>query len=613
MNLIELLAPARDLACGKAAIDHGADAVYIGGPSFGARAAAGNSMADIEELAGYAHRYRARLYLTLNTILFDHELEDARRLAAQAWDAGADALIIQDMGLLELELPPLPLIASTQMNNTDAAHIRFLEQVGFQRAILARELCLDDIREIRQSTSIELEAFVHGSLCVGLSGRCFLSAALGGRSANRGACGQPCRLPWTVKTSDGRVFGQGRYPLSLKDMNRSAFLEDLIDAGVGAFKIEGRLKDEAYVKNVTAFYRTRIDAILEGRSDLGRASSGRTEFSFTPDPRKTFCRGATSYFLTREDDGIRSPDTPKSIGEEVGTITRCGTSWFSLAEGAGAVNAGDGLCFFGPGNALTGLQVARTAEDRVLVHLSPGGLRPGIKIFRNHDHLFLGQLAGKSSLRRLALHLVFCETREGFILQGRDEDGIQAEASLAMPREPAAKPQSALETLKKQLSRLGDSVYFLASLHIDAEPCFIRISEINRTRRDLIMALTDLRERSYSRPTRRRPIGREAVYPVSELDFSYNVSNQAAREFYRRHGVKSIEPAFELELPAPGSAVMTTRLCLREHLNACPRGKQPQALAEPLFLEHKGRRFRLAFDCRACRMHVLLDPFDSPR
>ncbi|HXK48589.1 MAG TPA: U32 family peptidase, partial [Deltaproteobacteria bacterium] len=423
MTSIELLSPARDLECGIAAIDHGADAVYIGGPSFGARVSACNPMGDIEKLARHAHRYRARVYLALNTTLFDDELATAEATARRAWDAGVDALIVQDMALLELDLPPLPLIASTQMHNMDVSHIRFLERVGFQRVILARELSLELIRGIRRETSIELEAFVHGSLCVSHSGRCYLSAALGGRSANRGACGQPCRLRWNLIDADGRVLERGRHLLSLKDMDRSAHLSDLIDAGVTSFKIEGRLKDAAYVKNITAYYRTCIDSVLESRSDLRRSSGGKTEILFSPDPRRTFSRGSTCFFLHDKDDGVWSPDTSKSLGEEIGIVRQCGTNWFTLDSDAAGINAGDGLCFFNRSRELQGMQVVTADGARVRVHQPVDGLTPGMAVFRNHDHLFLRGLSGRTSRRKCGLSLVFREAPEGFVLEGRDEDG----------------------------------------------------------------------------------------------------------------------------------------------------------------------------------------------
>lgn len=604
---IELLAPARDYVCGKAAVDHGADAVYIGGPSFGARSAAGNTIADIAKLALYAHRYRAKVYLTLNTILFDHELEEARDLARQAWDAGVDALIIQDMGLLELDLPPLPLIASTQMHNTEASHIRFLEQVGFQRVILARELSLEQIRDIRKQTTIELESFVHGSLCVSYSGRCYLSYALGGRSANRGNCGQPCRLPWNLMDGNAQMRLAERYCLSLKDMDRSAYLSELIDAGVTAFKIEGRLKDSAYVKNITALYRTRIDALLQNRPDLQRASSGTTTLHFTPDRAKTFSRGATAYFLHESDNDVWSLDTPKSIGEEIGMVKQCSLNWFTLTQGSELINSGDGLCYFDQARELNGLQVVKVVDGRVLVHIPPADLKPGMRVYRNHDHRFLKLLEAASAERTLALYLTLRETTDGLELEGRDEDGNRAVVRCVMTKTVADKPEAACTTIRKQLARLGESMFHLAALDIQTPAYFLRTAELNQLRRDLIATLEQNRLQAYSRPTRGPEIEPWAHYPVVDLDASYNVSNAAARAFYRRHGVKTISECFDLHPLISGDVLMTTKHCIRRQLQACTRDKGAQKLAEPIVIENAGQRLLLEFDCRRCCMLVVLE------
>ena len=607
MKMIELLAPAKDYACGKAAFDHGADAVYIGGPAFGARAAAGNSLADIARLAEYGHRYRAKVYMTLNTILFDHELEEARDLTRQAWDAGVDALIIQDMGLLELDLPPIPLIASTQMHNLEVGHIRFLEEVGFQRVILARELGLEEIRTVRAHTTIELEAFVHGALCVSYSGRCYLSYTLGGRSANRGNCGQPCRLPWDLMDAQGKKILANRYALSLKDMDRSGYLAGLIDAGVTAFKIEGRLKDIAYVKNITALYRQRLDALIEGRPDLKRASSGTTTVSFTPDAAKTFSRGSTAYFLDTQDDDIWSPDTSKSIGEVIGKVKKSSQNWFTLSEGHDTINAGDGLCYFDTQPELRGLQVVKVVDERVQVHTPPADLKPGTTVYRNRDHHFLKQIESASAERTVGVCMTLYEAPDGFELEAVDEDGICAVVRHNMHKLVAEKPEQARETIHKQLARLGESMFHLTSLDIRTPPYFLRTSELNRMRRDLIMALEESRRTIYERPTRGPEPQPPASYPVADLDASYNVSNEAAKAFYRRHGVQSISACFDLHTPVSGEVVMTTRHCLRRCLKACPREAFPVKLALPLTIVYAQRRFRLHFDCRLCRMLVLVD------
>lgn len=598
---VELLAPARDLDCGIAAINHGADAVYIGGPSFGARTAAGNSLADINALARHAHRYGARVYLTLNTILFDDELEPARRLAHEAWDAGVDALIIQDLGLLELDLPPLPLFASTQMHNTTPGHVRFLEDAGISRVILARELGVEEIRDIREQTTVELEAFVHGALCVSYSGRCYLSAAMGGRSANRGECGQPCRLPWDLTDETGTVIDEGRHLLCLKDMDRSACLEALLDAGVTSFKIEGRLKDVSYVKNITARYRTRIDELLAARPEYAPASPGRTTFTFTPDPARTFCRGTTDYLPGSVD--IWSPDTPKSLGETLGAVSRCGNAWFSIT-GAPPVHAGDGLCFFDEHRNLTGMQVMKVEGERIRTREDIPGLHPGLTIHRNRDHDFLQQLNGESASRRLGLVLKFSETAEGFRLGGATEDGVRADVLLEIAKQPATNPEAALRTLKKQLGKLGQTIFRADGIAIDASPCFLRTAEINALRRELVEALEEERLRGYQRPRRPTAPREITASPDNETDLAVNVSNEASRAFCARHGIPVDEPAFELREPRDGEVLMTTRHCIRKSLGACLKDGT-RRLPEPLFIQYRDQRFRLSFDCHNCRMRVI--------
>jgi collagenase-like PrtC family protease len=601
MKKLELLSPARNFETGKAAIDNGADAVYIGGPAFGARSSASNSLRDIENLAQYAHRYWARVYLTLNTILFDNELEDAAILAREAYNAGVDALIIADMAYLEMDIPPIPLIASTQMNNSDIGHIRFLEDAGFMRVILARELTVEQIKNISEKTSIELESFVHGALCVGLSGRCYLSASIGNRSANRGMCAQPCRLAWRLKDADGKMIRDYAYLLSLKDMDRSGWLEPLIDAGVTSFKIEGRLKDTRYVKNITALYRKKLDAIIEGRSDLSRASSGRTTFFFEPDARKTFHRGATPYF---DNNDIASPQTPKSTGEPLGIVSETGLNWFRFSEKtvSSRISNGDGLCFLKGGTDLKGLQVVKVVDGRVQIHAMPEGLVRGALIYRNHDHVFSRQLEADTSSRKIGLTLVFKETAEGFELKGTDEDGISCSVGLDIKKEPARNTETAALSIKKQLSKLGDTHFSLNLIEILSNRFFLAASQLNALRRELTSKLDEQRMKEYERPLRKPAPRPDAVYPEECLDYTYNVSNEASKRFYLRHGVKEIEPAFEISRPASTPVVMETRLCLRKELNACPKQKDHMIFEEPLGIENSGRTYLLSFDCRRCKM-----------
>jgi collagenase-like PrtC family protease len=615
MPQLELLAPAGNLTLGMAAVDHGADAVYIGANRFGARAAAGNPVRDIERLCGYAHFYRARVYVALNTLLFDNELEDARKLIWRLWDAGADALIVQDMGLLEMDLPPIPLFASTQTDNRTPEKVKFLEKSGFQRVILARELGLDAIAGIRAATDVDLEAFVHGALCVCYSGQCYMSAAIGGRSANRGACGQPCRLPWNLVTGQGKVLARDRYLLSLKDMDRSDHLASLAAAGITSFKIEGRLKDMAYVKNVTAFYRQKLDALLEGNASFEKASSGGPVFSFSPDPAKTFSRGTTDYFLTGTGSGeIHAMDSPKSRGEAIGKIDRIGPDWFTLKTGPenpeAVVSNGDGLCFVDDTGGFRGFRVNRADREG---RLYPPGRNPmkkiplktGMAVFRNHNHAFVRQLAGETAARRLGLSLVFTETSGGIALAGTDEDGVRARVDLVLETEEARNPDRALETLKKQLGRLGDTPFELKDLVIDSRPLFVQAKVLNGLRRDLVSRLTQARDRSYLREEAGDRPG-PVPYPGTKLDFRGNVANELAKAFYRKCGVELIVPAFEISPPEKGGhQVMTTRHCIRRSLGACP-GETGKALPEgPLFLENDRGRFQVEFNCRACEMNIL--------
>ncbi len=601
MKKLELLSPARNFETGKAAIDNGADAVYIGGPAFGARSSASNDLRDIEKLANYAHIYRARIYLTLNTIIFDNELDNAANLARDAYNAGVDALIIADMAYLEMDLPPIPLIASTQMNNSDIGHIRFLEDMGFMRVILARELTVPQIKNISEKTTIELEAFVQGALCVGLSGRCYLSASIGNRSANRGMCAQPCRLAWRLKDAEGRVIRDYGYLLSLKDMDRSEHLESLIEAGVTSFKIEGRLKDAAYVKNITALYRKKLDAIIDKRSDLARSSSGRTSFFFEPDARKTFHRGATPYFDNAE---IASPGTPKSTGEPLGLVSESGLNWFRFSDKtiSSKINNGDGLCFLKGGVELKGLQVVKVVEGRVQVHVMPEGLTRGILIYRNHDHVFSKELEANTSSRKISLKLVFKETASGFELTGTDEEGISCSVSLNVGKEPARNTETAALSIKKQLSKLGDTHFSLNSIEILSDRFFLTTAQLNALRRELIEKLNGQRMMEYERPLRKPAPRPDADYPEKYLDYMYNVSNEDSKRFYLRHKVEEIEPAFEISRPASEPVVMTTRLCLRKEMNACPKQKDHKTLKEPLTIENSGRTYLLSFDCRKCNM-----------
>lgn len=606
---LELLSPAQNALFGMAAIDHGADAVYIGAARFGARAAAGNPVAEIEKLAAYAHQYRAKVYVALNTLLFDHELEDAGTLIRQLWNGGVDALIIQDMGLVEMDLPPIPLFASTQADIRTLTRVQFLEQSGFQRVILARELGLDGIKAIRRETKVELEAFVHGALCAGYSGQCYLSAAIGKRSANRGICGQPCRLAWTLLSEKNQVLVKDKYLLSLKDMNRSDHLAALAAAGITSFKIEGRLKDLAYVKNITAFYRQTLDALMAGESHYRQASSGKTQFFFTPDPSKTFHRGETDYLMTGRTGDIHAFDTPKSTGERLGKVDQVEPRFFTLKT-PHDIHNGDGLCYMNKEGRLKGFYVNQSDPEKIYPavrkNLKKTDLTPGLIIFRNLDQQFAKKLSGPSAQRRIALTLALSETVQGFLLQGTDEDGITAAIELETDKVPALDKTAAHKTMEKQLGRLGDSLFYLDRLSPGSFPWFIPASSLNQLRRDLVDALTRKRNQDYH-PMASGPKPEPRPFPRTDLDFRANVANRMAEQFYQKRGVKTLAKAFELSNPGPGTPVMTLKHCIRHALGQCGKkvGTRVENSENPLYLENKKGRFKLCFDCRHCEMRLI--------
>jgi putative protease len=601
---LELLAPAKNLDFGREALDHGADAVYIGGPAFGARAAAGNAVADIEALAAHAHRYRARVLVALNTILRDDELETARRIAWQVYEAGADALIVQDMGLLELDLPPIQLHASTQTDNRTVEKVHFLEQVGFSQIVLARELSLDEIRAIAGQTRATLEFFVHGALCVSFSGQCTISHAYTGRSANRGECAQMCRLPYTLADAGGEIVAHDRHLLSLKDNDQSANLRALIDAGIRSFKIEGRLKDLSYVKNVTAYYRKLLDGIMAGSPGLRPASSGRCSFGFEPQPEKTFNRGATDYFLNGRQTDISAFDTPKFAGEPVGTVTALGPNWLGVSGNAEFHN-GDGLSYLDDHQDLAGLRVNRADGRRLFVAAMPAGLAVGTALYRNRDQAFERLLERKSAERRIGVRLRLTESGDGFALQATDEDGIAVTVALPLAKEAAQNPERALATLRENLGKLGNTIYEAQAIELElAQPWFIQASAVNALRRDAIAQLDAARAAAYRRPPRSVAVEPPVPYPDTELGYLGNVFNRKAREFYEKHGVKVIADAFEAGNETGEVSLMITKHCLRYSFDLCP--KQHKGIRpEPMTLVQGKENLTLRFDCKRCEMHVV--------
>ncbi len=601
---LELLAPAGSADIGIAAIDHGADAVYIGAPKFSARADAGAGLEDIGRLIRHAHFYRAKVYVALNTILTDRELPEALEMINEVHNLGADGLILQDVGLLELDLPPIPLIASTQMHNDTAEKVQFLEAAGFKRVILARELSLEEISAIRHKTTVELETFIHGALCVSYSGQCYMSQAVAGRSGNRGVCAQPCRSRYTLTDGDGRVLARKKFLLSLKDLNLLEAIPDLAAAGITSFKIEGRYKGMDYVKNITAAFRQAIDRLILEHPEFQRASSGKSEWTFSPSPEKTFNRGYTKYFLPGERNKIASIHTQKSIGEYLGKVTRMGKEFFTIDRHD--LENGDGLCFFTEQETLEGFRIDRVEKEKIYPNRLKG-LSVGTRLYRNFNIAFDRTLKKNSAVRRIGVTMDFFQDGGRIRLTVVDEDGNRTEKVAALPFEPAREPAGARKQIEKHLSRTGNSPYRVLRLTFSApQPGFVPPSVLNGIRREVLDVLTEVRVEGY--PVERiRFVPNNTPYPEKELNFRANVFNDRARRFYERHGVTHIEPAFETLDDPMGQQVMITRYCLRHQLDMCSRKRMTHPPKEPLRVSDGHHIYRLEFDCRRCRMRVVLE------
>lgn len=599
---IELLAPAKNAEVGKEALRHGADAVYIGPPAFGARAAAGNGIKEIQALADEAHIFGARVYVTMNTILYDNELADAEKMIRDLYRVGVDALIIQDLGLLRLDLPPIALHASTQMDITTAEKARFLSDVGFSQIVLARELSLDKIREIHAVTDVPMEAFVHGALCTSYSGRCYASEYCFGRSANRGRCAQFCRLPFDLIDGKGNILVHDSHLLSLKDMNRSGDLEEMMDAGISSFKIEGRLKDAAYVKNVTAAYRERIDEILARRTeDYERASYGKSHIDFSPRLEASFNRGFTNYFLHRRGD-IASMDTPKSRGEYLGRITECGRRGIRI-DTQQKLTAGDGICYITPEHKLEGMRI-NTVDGEYARPATAVRIPVGTEVWRNHNAALEKWLAKPTAVRRIALDIALQKTLHGIRLTATDERGTNVTLHFLGDFEPATTPQR--ENITRQLSKLGNTPFQAREIDLDdADKLFIPSSVLTAWRREMVDAMLSAIRMTFPQE-RRRTVKQESALSQKDFDYRANIANKRAVEFYKAHGAEHIEPAFELK--QPGEAVlMTCRHCIRYALGHCLK-KENASHGEwgQLYLRlSDGRRFPLRFDCKRCEMQVI--------
>ncbi len=635
---LELLAPARDAAIGIEAVNHGADAVYIGGPGFGARSSADNSVADIARLVAHAHRFNSRIFVTLNTILRDDELEHARKLAWQLYETGVDALIIQDMGLLDSDLPPIQLHASTQCDIRTPEKARFLQDVGFSQIVLARELTLEQIAAVHAATDpnrCAIEFFVHGALCVAYSGQCYISAAHTGRSANRGECNQACRLPYQVIDDKGRFVAHDKHVLSMKDNNQSDNIAALVDAGVRSFKIEGRYKDMAYVKNITAHYRTLLDELIEARqhsdNPLARASSGQTTFSFTPDPNQNFNREFTDYFVNGRQDTIGAFDTPKNPGQPIGHVLQTGPNWveLELTSRYTELHNGDGLCYYDLQKELVGLAINRTeliSAKKARWRVFPKDaldtlkdLRAGVEVNRNRDVNWLRKLNKKSSDRRISVWANLQVLADAVQLTLTDEDGHSATVQqpfAAANRQQAHDADVAVAQIRSQLNRLGTTNFIAIGADVTwargrFDAIVLPSSLLNALRREAVEHLEAERAATITRLPRATPLEPPVPYPEDTLSYLANVFNTKAHDFYARHGVKVIALAYE-SVQEPGEvSLMITKHCVRFSLSLCPKqakgvtGVQGFVKAEPLQLVNGKEKLTLRFDCKPCEMHVM--------
>jgi len=603
---IEILAPAKNLFQGIAAINAGADAVYIGAPQFGARSNATNPVEDIAELVKYAHLFKAQVFVVINTILYDKELDDCKKLIYELYDIGVDALIVQDMAILEMDLPPIVLHASTQANNRDPKHVKFLADAGIKRVVLARELNLDQIKEIHETTDVELEFFVSGALCVSFSGNCYMSIAGGERSANRGSCAQNCRLPYNLIDGTGKTLIANSHLLSIKDLDLSNQLPNLIEAGITSFKIEGRLKDLVYVKNNVSYLRKKLDAYLENNPNYQKASSGRTFYNFDAEMDRSFNRGYTDYFVNKRTAKIGSWETPKSQGQVIGRLIETTKKGY-IIENVDKLNNGDGLYFINENNEADGAQI-NTIENGVVIPNTFKPIKEGTIIYRNADASF-NKLVERddSAIRKIGVCLTFSETNTGFKLIAVDEDGHQSTAEITTEKELSKNEDSVIANVKKNLSKTGNTPFIVDEITVKfTENWFLPISKINEIRRIALEQLIDVRINEYHREEFKLT-KTDHPYPVTQLDFTYNVANKLARAFYKRHGVTAIEKAFELQWDPGKSRVMTTKYCVKYELGKCARFQRDtmgEKVVEPLVLKHGENEYKLKFNCKPCEMEI---------
>lgn len=603
---VEILAPAKNLFQGMAAINAGADAVYIGAPQFGARSNATNPVEDIAELVRYAHLFKAQVFVVINTILYDKELDDCKKLIYELYDIGVDALIVQDMAIMEMDLPPIVIHASTQANNRDPKHVKFLADAGMKRVVLARELNLDQIKEIHDATDVELEFFVSGALCVSFSGNCYMSIAGGERSANRGSCAQNCRLPYNLIDGTGKTLIANSHLLSIKDLDLSNQLPNLIEAGITSFKIEGRLKDLVYVKNNVSYLRKKLDTFLENNPNYQKSSSGRTFYNFDAEMDRSFNRGYTDYFVNKRTEKIGSWETPKSQGQVIGKLISSTNKGYFI-ENADKLNNGDGLYFINENNEADGAQI-NTIINGLVIPNTFKPIKEGTVIYRNADASFNKLVEREdSAIRKIGVKLTFFETNTGFKLVVVDEDGHQSFSEITTEKEVSKNEDSAIQNIEKNLSKTGNTPFIVDEITVDfSKNWFLPISKINEVRRVALEQLIDIRVTEYHREEYQIK-KTDHPYPVTQLDFTYNVANKLARSFYKRHGVTEIEKAFELQWDPGKSRVMTTKYCVKYELGKCPkfqRESMGDKVVEPLVLKHGENEYKLKFNCKPCEMEI---------
>ena len=598
MRKLELLAPAKDYDTAVDAIDCGADAVYIGAGKFGARHSATNSVEDIARVAKYAHRYGVKVYATLNTLLFDNELEEARRQALALIDAGVDALIVQDMAYCRMGLP-IELHASTQTNCVTPEKVRFFEEVGFARAILERSLSKEQIAEIRKNTNIELEAFIHGAICVSQSGRCFFSRSTSERSGNRGECSQPCRLEYDLCNDKGEVIIKSKHLLSVRDLDLSARLGEMIDEGITSFKIEGRLKDRTYIRNIVTLYRQLLDREISAREGVVRSSVGHSTVEFEPDATKSFTRGGSEYFFDGKQRGVASFDTPKAVGERIGRVMQFSCIGIVL-DSRHDLATGDGVCFVVNGS-LVGTNVVGVEGDRVQLNRYDG-VAVGVELFRNYNRLF-SQAVERSRIKRtIAADLALEFEEEKITLTATDEEGVVAVASVECATEEARNKERGEEALRKQLLRSGDTIFEVRDITI-ANLRFAPMSVVGALRREVLELLEKEREYHYSIREKEPFVEkRDVKYPTDTLTPQDNVTNRLAREFYADHGVTEIAEGLDCRPSTSGEQVIVSDYCIRREIGECLLEKP--RLKGDLYLVRGRKRYRLCFDCKKCQMRI---------